>query len=364
MWSLCGALPCGTAPRRNDDVAESALTTFWTGVTELMPTYQEPPHNDVTASQTGESGYPWLFFYASRSWVTGLIVTLFVIGLPGAFYIWYSRSGNDTAPDSIAGLSYAIAGTIFLILALVLYSLRRRLRKRAIGKLHAALNWHMFFAITGLILLLMHSFGNFGPVSGTYALYGMIALTLSGLVGRALDRLMPRLIASKVSKVLTVQGEDGITTISQKLQAIVVHNTQEEIRGFPADTNGSLPMSVQGSRPYSAPLATTNKLNTPWDLAYISLEPTQQELDHNAPHYRFVPDKKSAFTRPGAAMPGAQEQISALQDLQSAMQREQFYRYVIRYWRVLHLLLALLTVGLVIWHLIFAAHILFPTVFY
>jgi hypothetical protein len=364
MWSLCGALPCGTAPRRNDDVAESALTTFWTGVTELMPTYQEPPHNDVTASQTGESGYPWLFFYASRSWVTGLIVTLFVIGLPGAFYIWYSRSGNDTAPDSIAGLSYAIAGTIFLILALVLYSLRRRLRKRAIGKLHAALNWHMFFAITGLILLLMHSFGNFGPVSGTYALYGMIALTLSGLVGRALDRLMPRLIASKVSRVLTLQGEDRIITISQKLQAIVVHNTQEEIRGFPADTNGSLPMSVQGSRPYSAPLATTNKLNTPWDLAYISLEPTQQELDHNAPHYRFVPDKKSAFTRPGAAMPGAQEQISALQDLQSAMQREQFYRYVIRYWRVLHLLLALLTVGLVIWHLIFAAHILFPTVFY
>lgn len=329
-----------------------------------MPTYQEPSQRNVTTYQTGESGYPWLFFYARRSWVTGLIVTLFVIGLSGAFYLWYSQSGNNTTPYGIAGLSYATAGTIFLILALVLYSLRRRRRKRAIGKLHASLNWHLFFAITGLILLLMHSFGNFNPVSGTYAFYGMIALTLSGLVGRVLDRLMPRIITSEVSKVLTVQGEDRITTISQKLQAIVVHNTQEELGGFPVDMNGALPMPVQGSRPNSASLDIINKLSTPWDLAYISLEPTQEELDRDAPHYRFVPDKKSALTRPGAVMPGAQEQISALQDVQSAMQREQFYRCVIRYWRVLHLLLALLTVGLVIWHLIFAAHILFPTAFH
>jgi hypothetical protein len=328
-----------------------------------MPTYQEPSPRNMTTAQTGESGYPWLFFYARRSWVSGLIVTLFMIGLAGAFYIWYSQSGNDTAPDGINQTGYATAGTIFLILALVLYSLRR-LRKRAIGKLHASLNWHMFFAITGLILLLMHSFGNFNPVSGTYAFYGMIALTLSGLVGRVLDRLMPRMITSEVSKVLTVQGEDRVTTISQKLQAIVVHNTQEELQGFPVDTNGALPMPVQGSRLNNTSLDTTNKLSTPWDLAYISLEPTQQELDRDAPHYRFVPDKKSALTRPGAAMPGAQEQISALQDVQRAMQREQFYRDVIRYWRVLHLLLALLTVGLVIWHLIFAAHILFPTVFH
>jgi len=329
-----------------------------------MPTNQEPSQRNMTLSQKGESGYPWLFFYARSSWVTGLIVTLIIIGLTGAFYIWYSQSGNDTAPDGIAGLSYATIGTIFLILALVLYSLRRRLRKRAIGKLHASLNWHMFFAITGLILLLMHSFGNFNPVSGTYAFCGMIALTLSGLVGRVLDRLIPRIITSEVSKALTVQGEDRVTTISQKLQAIVVHNTQEELQGIPLDTKGALPMPVQGSRLNSTFLDTTTKLSTPWDLAYISLEPTQQELDRDAPHYRFVPDKKSPLTRPGAAMPGAQEQISALQNVQRAMQREQFYRYVIRYWRVVHLLLALLTIGLVIWHLIFAAHILFPTVFH
>ncbi len=320
---------------------------------------------DTTTSQHRETGYPWLFLYTGRSWAIGLIVTFLMIGLGGAFYVWYDRPGNNTAPASMVGLGYAVLGTTFLILTTVFYSLRRRLRKGAIGQLNASLNWHMFLAIMGMAMILMHSFGNFNAMSGTYALYGMIALMVSGIVGRALDHFMPRLIAAEVHKVLTVQGEDRITTISQKLQAIVVHNTQEELHGFTVNAPGSsnVLMPVPGLRPDSISHAT-NKLNTPWDLAYTSLEPTQQELDRDTPHYRFIPDKKSALTRPGAAMPGAQEQISALQDVYGSMQREQFYRYIIRYWRVLHISLALLTIGLVIWHLIFAAQLLLPTMFH
>ena len=317
-------------------------------------TSTESSHSDTT-------GYPWLFFYGTGSWVSGLLVTLFVTGLAGVFYLWYTQSGNDTAPDSMVGLAYAVVGTIFLVVAAGLYSLRRRLRKRAIGQLHASLNWHMFFALMGLAAIFMHSFGHFAPISGTFALYGMIALTISGLVGRVLDRLLPRLITAEVSKVLTTQGEDRIASISQKLEAIVVHNTQEELQGFRVPAPGPFNVSepVQGLYPDSIDY----KLGTPWDLAYISLEPTQQELDRVAPRYRFVPDKKSALTRPGALMPGAQEHISALQDAQSAMQREQLYRYVLRYWRVLHVSLALLTIGLVTWHLIYAAQLLFPGLF-
>ena len=84
-------------------------------------------------------------------------------------------------------------------------------------------------------------------------------------------------------------------------------------------------------------------LQTPWDLAYISLEATPQELSLETNHYRFIPDKKSGLVRPGALMPGAQEHISELQEVEHAMQRELFYRYVIRYWRKFHILLALLT---------------------
>lgn len=316
-------------------------------------------------SQGIEKGYPWLFFYSRRSWRAGLAVTLIVIGLCGVFYVWYRLTGNDTSPKSTAGLVYAAIGTLFLILAAALYSLQRRSRKRAIGQLNAALNWHVFFAITGLVILLMHSFGHFEAVSGTYAFFAMLVLSLSGLAGRALDHFMPRLIAREVDKVLTSQGDDRIDVVSQKLQAIVVHNNQQ-VRGFKIDDSQptSVPAPSTDSTSNSLPLATGSQpLRIPWDLAYISLEPTQQELDRDAPHHRFVPDKKSALTRPEVLMPGTQEQISKLQSMHLAMQREQFYRYVVRYWRVLHVLLALITVGLVIWHIIFALSLMFPGLF-
>lgn len=311
------------------------------------------------SSRSGERGYPLLFFYLRSSWGYRLLVALLVCALSGAFYIWYSQSGYDTTPDSWAGLGYATFGTIFLILAALLYSIRRRLRKRAIGQLNASLHWHVLLAIVGLIVLFMHAFGHFAMISGTFALYSMVTLTISGFVGRILDHVMPRLIAREVDKVLTMQGDDGVETTSQKLRAVVVHNTQEN-RGIIV-SQSQAPIPMPGSLPF-----TTNghSLGASWDLAYISLEPTQQELDQNAPHYRFIPDKKSALNRPGALMPGAEEHLSALQDMQLAMRREQFFRYIIRYWRILHILLAFITIGLVTWHIIFASTILWPRFFH
>jgi len=314
---------------------------------------------DTAASWRNEKGYPWLSLHVRHTWGAGLVVTLVVIAISGAFYLWYSQSGNDTSPDSAAGLGYAVIGTIFFILAALLYSLRRRSRRRAIGHLNVVLNWHVFFAVMGLVVLFMHSFGHFAAISGTYALFGMVILTISGLVGRTLDHFLPRLIAGEVDKVLTLQGEDRIEVVSQNLQAIVVYNTQE-MRGFRVED------PLRAGVPTGSPPSATNgqSLGTPWDLAYISLEATQQELDRAAPRHRFIPDKKSALTRPGALMPGAEEQISELQDMHHAMQREQFYRYLIRYWRVLHITLAFITTGLITWHIIFALNLILPGLFH
>src|SRR5258708_4363732 len=136
------------------------------------PYRQSPAFNAHNSSQS-KKGYPWLFFYASGPWKIGVFVSALIIALGSIVYYWYSQSSNDTFPDSTLGLIYATAGTFFLLFALVLYTMRRRSRKKAIGQLNAALNWHMFFAIIGLAMIFMHSFGHFSAVSGTYALYGM-----------------------------------------------------------------------------------------------------------------------------------------------------------------------------------------------
>jgi hypothetical protein len=207
----------------------------------------------------GEKGYPLFFFSRTRVWVTNvLLFGLLVIALGGGLYIWYSSVSNDPTPDSIVGFGYAFAGTAFLILAAVMYSLQRRARHRAIGQLHAALSWHVCFGVVGLALLFMHSFGNFNPRSGTFALYGLIALVISGFVGRLLDRVMPRLIAQEVNKALTATGEDRIEALSQKLQAIVQHNA-EEIQGFAtptkdAEQNASTDNLLRPEMQYRMPL--------------------------------------------------------------------------------------------------------------
>ena len=103
-------------------------------------------------------------------------------------------------------------------------------------------------------------------------------------------------------------------------------------------------------------------LHTPWDLAYISLDSTPQELGQETGSFRLVPDRKSELMRPGALMPGTQEHIYELEEVQRAMKRELFYRYIIRYWRKFHILLALTTIGLLIWHIVFALQLWLPTI--
>ncbi len=326
-----------------------------------MAVSEQPKQN------VGETGYSWLYFSGGKARFLSLIVILVGATIGGAFYVWYTQHSNDGSPDSIAGYAYAIIGTIFLLLAAILYSLRRRsFKKRATGQLHKSLNWHICFGVLGLVFLFLHSFGNFNPRTGTYALYGMIVLAVSGAVGRFLDRLVPRLIAGEVHKALTVKGDDRVETISQKLQAIVVHNTQD-LRGFTPVAGEKSHIASTSPVPLSGPasgefsfMSNDQALQTPWDLAYISLEATPQELSREANHYRFVPDKKSNLMRPGAFMPGAQEQISELRKVERAMQRELFYRYIIRYWRKFHVLLALLTLALTVWHLVYAAQLLIP----
>ena len=339
--------------------------------------------------ETGEMGYSWLFFSGGGSNVVRILITFLIIITAAIFFAWYIHSSNDTSPDSLVGIGFAILGTIFLVLAAILYNRRRRAQKKGtVGKLNASLQWHVCFGVLGLILLFLHSFGNFNPRSGTYALYGMITLVISGFIGRMLDRIVPFLITNEVQKALTAQGDDRIEVISQKLQSIVVHNNQSLHSFIPRDNRadrerGNMPGKddMVGGRgragtspaptslvPLSGPISNDfplaykeQLLHTPWDLAYIALDATPQELNREAGHYRFIPDKKSELTRPGALMPGAQEHIAELRMVERAMQREQFYRYIIRYWRKLHVALALVTIGLTIWHIIYALQLLLPT---
>lgn len=326
----------------------------------------------------GERGYPWVSLSIGSSWMASLLVTILLMALSTVLYIWYSRTSADSSPDSILGYSFAFLGTGMMIFAAVSYTKSRHSRGRAVGELNSKLKWHVCIGVTALYILFLHSFGNFNPRSGTYALYAMIAMIISGFIGRALDHFLPRMITDEVRKALTSQGDDRMESISRRLQSITGYSNQKMYGYRPGDAN-SLPGIPSSPNPLNSmpgiPLGPSNnsakskassakmgELPTSWDMAYLSLEETPQEVQRDSIQYRFVPDRRSELERPGALIPGAQEQMSALEDIKHAMRREARHRYVIRYWRIFHICLAWLTIGLTLWHLEYAVALLLPLV--
>lgn len=310
-----------------------------------------------------EKGYPLFFLDTGRpwlnTWTVALILTLiFILSL-----FIYARFSQDLSPDSVAGYTYAIIGSGLMLMATFLYTRARHQRQRQIGHLNKSLNWHICFGVLAIVILFLHSFGNFNPRTGTYALEGMIALVISGFIGRTIDRFAPRQITKEVKKALTESGDDRIEDISRNVQEIVAHNTQN-LRTFkPQEAARSyLPRAAQVVTPDPVSLGGT-VLPSSWDIAYISLKETPQEVSRNSQQYRFVPDKKSELAAPGALIPGYNEQMEELKIVQHALQREQFYRALIRYWRIFHVILVLLTLALTIWHLVYAGQLLIPLLF-
>ena len=292
-------------------------------------------------------------------WLISFLATLGFIILALASLLVYTRISDDRSPFGLAGLTYGVAGLLFMVLATLAYTLFRRSRKRTVGALNASLHWHISFGVIALFLIFLHAFGNFEPVSGTYALYSLVALVISGMLGRTLDRFVPNLIAREVNRTLTKQGEDRLELVTQRLQDIPT-SQEEPADSFKSQSAVLVPNKEMQTLASQLVSQNSTALSTSWDLAYISLAEIPQEVERDAMRSRFIPDCKSPLSEPEALVPGVEEHIQELHDVQQALQRERLYRAIIRYWRVFHICLALLTVGLTLWHLEYASTILIP----
>ena len=283
---------------------------------------------------------------SGAQWAALWISTAAGIGL-AYLYTVYLQS-KDVAPDSMYGYGFAIAGTLLLLLVGAGYTLRRRLGRRWPGRLHTFLAWHTAGGLLGLMLILMHSAGNFNPRSGTYALYGLIGVVISGIIGRVLDRFSPRLAAKAALQALSASGEERLDDLEDELAAIAddAHARRQALQ-------------EEGSR------------GTPWDLAYYDLDPEIEEISTllrrgvHGESNRILNLKqlsgplsvpRDQRLTPNRQSTGALARQAA--GIQRALGREQFHLHLVRVWRRLHILISLAALGLLIWHLEYAATLL------
>ncbi len=262
-------------------------------------------------------------------------------------YIWYLHT-TDVSPDSIYGYGFAIGGTLLLLVVGLFYTLRKRLGRRWPGRLHTFLAWHIVGGLLGLVLILMHATGNFNPRSGTYALYGLIGVVASGVIGRLLDRFAPRLAAGAALQALTAGGEERLDDLEEALEAL-----------------------EDDERARREALEQPEMPGTPWDLAYYDLDPEVEAIptllsqgvrsDSGAILDLSQLQGPLAAPRAGPVRIVSQTTGNVMRQaraLQRALGREQFYLSLIRVWRRLHILLSLVALGLVGWHIEYAVALL------
>ena len=272
----------------------------------------------------------------SRAQRVAALLTLLIVAGLAYVYVAYLH-GSDVSPDSFYGYVFAISGTLLLALVGVGYVARKRLRRNWSGLLHVALTWHVVGGLLALALILMHATGNFNPRTGSYALYGLIALVVSGLIGRLLDRIAPRLAARAALRTLASDGEERLESLVDAL---------DRRRRFRRE-----------DQPKRSKAREPRKTASPWDLAYYDLGADPNDIPAllnrrgEAVHTR----EALRLTEDGVSQGMMASESAAIR---RAIGTERYFLHLIRVWRYLHTAISIVTLGLILWHLEYAAVLL------
>jgi hypothetical protein len=125
---------------------------------------------------------------------------LVLLGLAVAGLAWLVVVARPYDAGSPLGYNLGLAGGL-MMLALLLYPLRKRFRPlERLGRMEVWFRYHMVLGIGGPLLVLFHSTFRIGSMNARIALYSMILVASSGIVGRFLYRHLHRgLYGRKVS---------------------------------------------------------------------------------------------------------------------------------------------------------------------
>lgn len=125
------------------------------------------------------------------------IITVIVI-----FWGWQAELENYITPESGLGYALGITGGV-MMLVMLLYSLRKRVKwMREWGPIRYWFSIHMMLGIMGPVLILFHCNFQLGSQNSNIALFSMLLVAASGIVGRY---LYGRIHFGLYGKVMTLQ---------------------------------------------------------------------------------------------------------------------------------------------------------------
>ncbi len=119
---------------------------------------------------------------------------------------FYHPGHTELKPSGPLGHGFGIIGSLFMIIGVSAYMTRKRSRAIARwGKLKHWLEFHIFLCTLGPILVLFHTSFKFGGLVAI-SFWSMVAVFLSGIIGRFIYIQIPRTIEGRELSLNEVKG--------------------------------------------------------------------------------------------------------------------------------------------------------------
>ena len=186
--------------------------------------------------------------FAHRSYVIVLIaivlLTTLAIGYRGISYYrlpieerFFHQDYSALKPGGIWGHGLGIIGTLMIISGVFVYMIRKRNRTFSrFGLLKYWLEFHIFLCTLGPVLILYHTSFKFGGLVAV-SFWSMVAVFLSGIIGRFIYIQIPRTIEGRelsLNEVRDMKGNIGTILsgsyhLDEESYNLIVESTKNKV---------------------------------------------------------------------------------------------------------------------------------------
>ena len=140
------------------------------------------------------------FFYISFFVVVFIAALVVILSFGYDYYTtplterFFHEDYKLLKPSGSIGHGFGIIGTTLMVIGVVIYVVRKRVKRFArFGLLKHWLEFHIFLCTLGPLLVLFHTAFKFGGIV-SISFWSMVAVVLSGIIGRFIYLQMPRSI--------------------------------------------------------------------------------------------------------------------------------------------------------------------------
>lgn len=184
---------------------------------------------------------PYTLYISSMVFIVIAVTVLLIVKGYGYYNTsleerFYHADHQQLKPSGLLGHGAGILGSLLMILGVSSYMARKRFRfMTRWGKLKHWLEFHIFLCTLGPILVLFHTSFKFGGIV-SISFWSMVAVFLSGIIGRFIYIQIPRTIEGKemsLNEVVGLKQDIGeiikdIYKLDQQSSDIVLETVREK----------------------------------------------------------------------------------------------------------------------------------------